>query len=168
MYGLVVPMARKRGGKGKAKARAKAPAKASAGKEPEENEDIEEGLEGEGGEEFEPVVEKEGEFEPVEDKGEDFEPVMDVADEEFEPIEEGPPVEIKTSGMKVRGGEDADYEPTVEEVLAYATGKTKRPSEAPPPHELTVPRAAGKGGKGKRGAKGDEDPLADIFDEKGR
>ena len=142
-------MARKRGGKDKPKGGAKAPPKAGAGKQPVGREDVDEGLEEEG--------EADEEFEPVEDK----------QDEEFEPIEEGPPVEIKTSGMKVRRGEDEGYEPTVEEVLAYATGKTKRPSDIPPPHEPRAPRRAAKGAKGKGGAKADEDPLSDIFDEKG-
>ena len=142
-------MARKRGGKDKPKGGAKAPPKAGAGKQPVGREDVDEGLEEEG--------EADEEFEPVEDK----------QDEEFEPIEEGPPVEIKTTGMKVRRGEDEGYEPTVEEVLAYATGKTKRPSDIPPPHEPRAPRRAAKGAKGKGGAKADEDPLSDIFDEKG-
>jgi len=164
-------MARKRGGKDKPKGGAKAPPKAGAGKQPVGREDVDEGLEeeGEADEEFEPVEDKQDEeFEPIEEKAEEeFEPVEDKQDEEFEPIEEGPPVEIKTSGMKVRRGEDEGYEPTVEEVLAYATGKTKRPSDIPPPHEPRAPRRAAKGAKGKGGAKADEDPLSDIFDEKG-
>jgi hypothetical protein len=164
------------------------------------------------GEEFEPVEgegkdkgeDEEEEFEPVEgegkDKGEDeeeeFEPVEGEGkgkgedEEEFEPVPEEPPVEIKLSRMKVKGGEEAGVEPTIEEILAYATGKTKRPTEAPPPKRdksedlaktLTKAKARrideeakgkkGKGGKAKKGeaAKGkaaeeDEDPLAELFE----
>ena len=170
-------------------------------------------------EEFEPVHEGEGdEFEPVEGEGkeegegdeedfepvegedkatgeeEDFEPVeggdKKEGEEEFEPVPEEPPVEIKLSRMKVKGGEEEGYEPTIEEILAYATGKTKRPTEAPPPKRdrsgdlaktITKVKARrreeeakgkkGKGGKAKRGeaAKGkaaeeDEDPLAELFE----
>jgi hypothetical protein len=160
------------------------------------------------GDEFEPVEgedKKEGEgdeeeFEPVEGedkatgKEEDFEPVegedKTEGEEEFEPVPEEPPVEIKLSRMKVKGGEEAGVEPTIEEILAYATGKTKKPTEAPPPKRdrsedlakvLTKAKARrreeeakgkkGKGGKAKKGdaAKGkaaeeDEDPLAELFE----
>ena len=159
------------------------------------------------GDEFEPVEgegKKEGEgdeeeFEPVEGDGkatgeeEDFEPVegedKKEGEEEFEPVPEEPPVEIRLSRMKVKDGEEAGYEPTIEEILAYATGKTKRPTEAPPPKRaqsedlartITKAKAShrGEGGKGKKGkggkakrtgtAKGaeeeDGDPLAELFD----
>jgi hypothetical protein len=79
-------------------------------------------------------------------------------------------------------------EPTIEEILAYATGKTKRPTEAPPPKRdksgdlarvLTKAKARkreaeakgkkGKGGKAKKAgaakaAEEDEDPLAELFE----
>jgi hypothetical protein len=150
-------------------------------------------------EEFEPVHDGEGdEFEPVEGEGkkvgdDEFEPVegegKDAGEEEFEPVPEEPPVEIRLSRMKVKDGEEAGYEPTIEEILAYATGKTKRPTEAPPPKRaqsedlartITKAKAShrGEGGKGKKGkggkakrtgtAKGaeeeDGDPLAELFD----
>lgn len=156
-------------------------------------------------EEFEPVEgedKKAGaeEFEPVEDAGdgeaggeeEEFEPVeaggKEEAEEDFEPVPEEPPVEIKLSRMKVKGGEEAGYEPTIEEILAYATGKTKKPTEAPPPRKdrsedlvrtLTKAKARkreeeakgkkGKGGKAKKAvpdkaAEEDEDPLGELFD----
>ena len=154
------------------------------------------------GDEFEPVEgegKKEGEeeFEPVEGEGdeeaeEEFEPVegegRKEGEEEFEPVPEEPPMEIKLSRMKVKGGEEAGIEPTIEEILAYATGKTKRPTEAPPPKRdksedlarvLTKAKARkreeeakgkkGKGGKAKKAraakaAEEDEDPLAELFE----
>ena len=134
-------------------------------------------------EEFEPVHEGEGdEFEPVEGEG------KKVGEEEFEPVPEEPPVEIRLSRMKVKDGEEAGYEPTIEEILAYATGKTKRPTEAPPPKRdksedlarvLTKAKARkreeeakGKKGKGSKAKKAgaakaaeeDEDPLAELFE----
>ena len=149
-------------------------------------------------EEFEPVHDGEGdEFEPVEGEGkkvgdDEFEPVegegKDAGEEEFEPVPEEPPVEIRLSRMKVKDGEEAGYEPTIEEILAYATGKTKRPTEAPPPKRaqsedlarvLTKAKARkreeeakGKKGKGSKAKKAgaakaaeeDEDPLAELFE----
>jgi hypothetical protein len=160
--------------------------------EPVEGEDKKEGKgEDEDEEEFEPVEggdtaagEEEEEFEPVEGEG------KDEGEEEFEPVPEEPPVEIKLSRMKVKGGEEAGVEPTIEEILAYATGKTKKPTEAPPPKRdrsgdlaktVTKARARrreeeakgkrGKGGKAKKGeadkakaAEEDEDPLAELFE----
>ena len=136
--------------------------------------------------EFEPVHEGEGEeFEPVEGEGKG-----EGEEEEFEPVPEEPPVEIKLSRMKVKGGEEAGVEPTIEEILAYATGKTKRPTEEPPPKRdksgdlaKTITKAKarrredeargkkGKGGKAKKdgadkakAAEEDEDPLAELFE----
>ena len=73
------------------------------------------------------------EFETVEeeDVGEDV--------EEFEGFDENAPDEIKTSGFKTKGGEIPDYEPTVDEVLSYAMGKTKDPTEPAPASETETP-----------------------------
>lgn len=77
-------------------------------------------------EEFEPAEEEE--FEPVEEQKE-----PEVV-EEFEGFDENAPDDITSSGFKTRGGEIPDYEPTVDEVLSYAMGKTRDPSQpsAPP------------------------------------
>ena len=75
-------------------------------------------------EEFEPADEEE-EFEPVVEKGEPEEV------EEFLGIDENAPDEITSSGFKTKGGEIPDYEPTVDEVLSYAMGKTRDPSQPP-------------------------------------
>lgn len=74
-------------------------------------------------EDFEPVEEEEEEFESVE---EETEPEKV---EEFESLDEDAPDEIDSSGFKTKGGEIPDYEPTVDEVLSFAMGKTKDPSE---------------------------------------
>jgi len=75
-------------------------------------------------EEFEPAEEETvEEFETVED-----EEVPEVV-EEFDGFDENAPDVISTSGFKTKGGEIPDYEPTVDEVLSYAMGKTNDPSE---------------------------------------
>ena len=75
-------------------------------------------------EEFEPAEEETVEvFETVEE-----EEVPEVV-EEFDGFDENAPAEISTSGFKTKGGEIPDYEPTVDEVLLYAMGKTGDPSE---------------------------------------
>jgi hypothetical protein len=85
---------------------------------PEEEEDEKE--------EFEPADEEE--FEPVEEQKEPK------VVEEFEGFDENAPDDITSSGFKTKGGEIPDYEPTVDEVLSYAMGKTRDPSQtsAPP------------------------------------
>lgn len=76
-------------------------------------------------EEFEPTEEEE--FEPVEErKGPEVV-------EEFESFDENAPDDITSSGFKTKGGEIPDYEPTVDEVLSYAMGKTKDPSQPSSP-----------------------------------
>jgi hypothetical protein len=68
----------------------------------------------------------EDEFEPVDDEKEPEEV------EEFEGWDENAPDEITSSGFKTKTGEIPDYEPTVDEVLSYAMGKTKDPSQPAP------------------------------------
>ncbi len=72
-------------------------------------------------------------FEPVEEEEEVFESVEEETEpekvEEFESFDEDAPDEIDSSGFKTKGGEIPDYEPTVDEVLSFAMGKTKDPSE---------------------------------------
>ena len=75
-------------------------------------------------EDFEPAEEETVEvFETVEE-----EEVPEVV-EEFDGFDENAPDEISSSGFKTKGGEIPDYEPTVDEVLSYAMGKTGDPSE---------------------------------------
>ena len=75
-------------------------------------------------EEFEPAEEETvEEFETVEE-----EEVTEVV-EEFDGFDENAPDEISSSGFKTKGGEIPDYEPTVDEVLSYAMGKTGDPTE---------------------------------------
>ncbi len=77
--------------------------------------------------------EEEEEFEPAEDE---FKPVDEEKEpeevEEFEGWDENAPDEITSSGFKTKTGEITDYEPTVDEVLSYAMGKTKDPSQPAP------------------------------------
>jgi len=125
-------------------------------------------------EDFEPVDEEVEEFESVEEE----EPAESV--EEFESIDENAPDEIDSSGFKTKKGEIPGYEPTVDEVLSYAMGKTEDPSELPP--SKTVDTTVGdslssllaktKTSEEDEEAEEDEDKeelpeedLADIFDE---
>ena len=78
-------------------------------------------------EEFEPAEEEVEEFAVVEEEEEEPEVV-----EEFEGFDENAPDDITTSGFKTKGGEIPDYEPTVDEVLSYAMGKTEDPSQPAP------------------------------------
>ncbi len=73
--------------------------------------------------------------EPVEEFEEAEEEEEPEAVEEFEGFDENAPDEIKSSGFQAKVGEIPGYEPTVEEVLHYALGKTKDPSEPVPPKE---------------------------------
>ncbi len=77
------------------------------------------------------------EFEPADEETvEEFETVEreDVPEvvEEFDLFDDNAPDEIPSSGFKTKGGEIPDYEPTVEEVLSYAMGKTADPSQPTP------------------------------------
>lgn len=77
------------------------------------------------------------EFEPAEEETvEEFETVEEVGEpevvEEFDTFDDDAPDEIPSSGFKTKGGEIPDYEPTVEEVLSYAMGKTVDPSQPTP------------------------------------
>jgi hypothetical protein len=78
--------------------------------------------------EFEPADEETvEEFETVEEEGEP------AVVEEFDGFDDNAPDEIPSSGFKTKGGEIPDYEPTVEEVLSYAMGRTADPSQPTPP-----------------------------------
>ena len=83
-----------------------------------------------------PVEEEEEEFEPAEEPVEEFETVEEEEEpeavEEFEGFDEDAPDDITSSGYKTKGGEIPGYEPTVDEVLSYAMGKTKDPSQPAP------------------------------------
>lgn len=73
-------------------------------------------------------------FEPAEEETVDeFETVEEAEEveavEEFDGIDENAPDEISSSGFKTKGGEIPDYEPTVDEMLSYAMGKTGDPTE---------------------------------------
>lgn len=70
------------------------------------------------------------EFESVEESEDEPQPL-----EEFETFDNTPPEDIKSSGFKARTGQIPGYEPTVDEVLSYAMGKTKDPSEPTPRRE---------------------------------
>ncbi len=92
-------------------------------------EEEEEKAEEEKAEDFEPVDEEEVvEFESVEEE----EPAESV--EEFESFDENASDDIDSSGFKTKKGDIPGYEPTVDEVLSYAMGKTEDPSE-PVPHK---------------------------------
>ncbi len=56
--------------------------------------------------------------------------------EEFDGFDENAPDDITSSGFKTKGGEIPDYEPTVDEVLSYAMGKTRDPSEPAPAKDV--------------------------------
>ncbi len=86
-------------------------------------EDKEEKAKEEEAEDFEPVEEEVEEFESVEEE----EPTESV--EEFESLDENAPDDIDSSGFKTKKGDIPGYEPTVDEVLSYAMGKTEDPSE---------------------------------------
>lgn len=129
------------------------------------------------------------EFEPEEDDEdegvEDFEALE--GDEEAEPVEEfdgfdeNAPDDITSSGFKTKAGEIPGYEPTVDEVLSYAMGKTKDPSEPTPPKEvgeslasiLDKAHAPPPGEASDEDLEdelededdGEDDELADIFDD---
>lgn len=90
-------------------------------------EDKEEKAKEEEAEDFEPVEEEVEEFESVEEE----EPAESV--EEFESLDENAPDDIDSSGFKTKKGDIPGYEPTVDEVLSYAMGKTEDPSEPIPP-----------------------------------
>lgn len=134
-------------------------------------------------EEFEPEEDEEDE----EDEGvEDFEALegdeeVDAV-EEFDGFDENAPDDIASSGFKTKGGEIPGYEPTVDEVLSYAMGKTKDPSEPTPPKEVGESLAsildkahaplpdvdAGEeppDALDNEGEEDEEDELADIFDD---
>ena len=128
-------------------------------------------------EDFEPVDDEVEEFESVEEE----EPAESV--EEFESIDENAPDEIDSSGFKTKKGEIPGYEPTVDEVLSYAMGKTEDPSEPTPPKavDTTVGDSLssllaktktsedeGEEDEEEENEEGEELPeedLADIFDE---
>lgn len=81
-------------------------------------------------EEFEPAKEETvEEFESVEEEKE-----PEVV-EEFDGFDENAPDDISSSGFTTKGGEIPGYEPTVDEVLSFAMGKTEDPSEPIPPEE---------------------------------
>lgn len=72
------------------------------------------------------------EFESLDEGDEEFTTVDEEAEEdidEFLGIDENAPDEIDSSGFKTKGGDIPDYEPTVDEVLEYALGKTDDPSK---------------------------------------
>ncbi len=77
-------------------------------------------------EDFEPVAEEVEEFESVEEE----EPTESV--EEFETLDEDAPDNIDSSGFKTKSGDIPGYEPTVDEMLSYAMGKTEDPTEPAP------------------------------------
>ena len=77
-------------------------------------------------EDFEPVDEEVDEFESVEEE----EPAESV--EDFESLDENAPDNIDSSGFKTKSGDIPGYEPTVDEMLSYAMGKTEDPSEPVP------------------------------------
>jgi hypothetical protein len=83
-----------------------------------------------------PVKEEEEEFETAEEPVEEFETVEEEAEpeevEEFDGFDEDAPDDITSSGYKTKGGDIPGYEPTVDEVLSYAMGKTKDPSQPAP------------------------------------
>jgi hypothetical protein len=141
------------------------------------------------------------EFEPAEEGGEEevvdeFESVEDEEEvppevvEEFDGFDENAPDDITTSGMKTKGGDIPGYEPTVDEVLSYAMGKTTDPSEpvepamadrVETPEEAELPPDIEEAldeildeitpsGDEKKVDEGDDeeldpDELADVFDE---
>ncbi len=130
-------------------------------------------------EDFEPVEEEVAEFESVEEE----EPAESV--EEFESLDENAPDDIDSSGFKTKKGDIPGYEPTVDEVLSYAMGKTEDPSEPVPPK--TVDTTVGDSlssllaktktaevdeeeeeQEDEGGEELPEEDLADIFDEDGK
>ncbi len=123
-------------------------------------------------EDFEPVDEEVDEFESVEEE----EPAESV--EEFESLDENAPDDIDSSGFKTKGGDIPGYEPTVDEVLSFAMGKTSDPSEPTPSKavdttvgdSLSSLLAKTKSPKdeedeGEEGEEPPEEDMADIFDE---
>jgi hypothetical protein len=133
-------------------------------------------------------------FEPAEDEEtEEFESVEEEKEpevvEEFEGFDENAPDDISTSGFKTKGGDIPDYEPTVDEVLSYAMGKTRDPSQPATTmavemddgddlpedieealDELLEDMAPAEGEEKEEGTEETEevagdDELADIFDE---
>ena len=142
-------------------------------------EEEEEKAEEEVAEDFEPVEEEVVEFESVEEE----EPAESV--EEFESLDENAPDDIDSSGFKTKKGEIPGYEPTVDEVLSYAMGKTEDPSEPVPPKtvDTTVGDSLSSLLAKTKTAEVDEEEeeqedegseelpeedLADIFDEDGK
>lgn len=130
-------------------------------------------------EDFEPVEEEVAEFESVEEE----EPAESV--EEFESLDENAPDDIDSSGFKTKKGDIPGYEPTVDEVLSYAMGKTEDPSE--PVSPKTVDTTVGDSlssllaktktaevdeeeeeQEDEGGEELPEEDLADIFDEDGK
>lgn len=137
-------------------------------------------------EEFEPAKDEEN----VEEKVEEFETVEEETEpevvEEFDGFDENAPADITTSGFKTKGGEIPNYEPTVDEVLSYAMGKTADPSEPVPDGDIgpVEEREAPGAGEAEElpseieevldeiieeisssSDKVEEDELSDIFDE---
>jgi hypothetical protein len=123
-------------------------------------------------------------FEPVDDEVEEFESVEEEEPaetvEEFESIDENAPDEIDSSGFKTKKGDIPGYEPTVDEVLSYAMGKTEDPSEPTPPKAvdttvgdslsslLAKTKIAEDDEEAEEAEEDEELPeedLADIFDE---
>lgn len=86
--------------------------------------------------------EEDEEFEPLDGPVEEFETVEEKAEpesvEEFEGFDENAPDDIPSSGFKTKAGEIPDYEPTVDEVLSYAMGKTSDPSQPAAPRTMEV------------------------------
>ena len=80
------------------------------------------------------------EFESVEDEEEERQPI-----EEFETFDDSPPEDIKGSGFKTTGGQIPGYEPTLDEVLSYAMGRTKDPTEPAPEGKGDVPKDGAPG-----------------------
>ena len=112
------------------------------------------------------------EFESVEEGEDEPQPL-----EEFETFDNTPPEDIRSSGFKARKGQIPGYEPTVDEVLSYAMGKTKDPSEPAPRREAREAsedfseadedeEEAGASDEDLPGSdEVEEDELGDIFDE---
>ena len=80
------------------------------------------------------------EFEPAEEETvEEFESVEEEKEpevvEEFDGFDENAPDDISSSGFTTKGGEIPGYEPTVDEVLSFAMGRTEDPSEPISPKE---------------------------------
>lgn len=116
---------------------------------------------------------KDKEFEPAKDEEEveEFETVEEETEpevvEEFDGFDENAPADITTSGFKTKGGEIPNYEPTVDEVLSYAMGKTADPSEPVPDGDIepVEERAAPAAGEDEELPSEIEEALDEIIEE---